>query len=97
MLKKKFNKDDIIKDLTLKTGYPRNFAKKIISDIFQILSSNIKLDNFLLKNIGNFKLIKKKERMGRNPKTKVEFIISSRKTISFTPSKKILENLSKII
>ena len=36
----------------------------------------------------------KKERLGRNPKTREEFIISSRKSISFTISKKILNNLN---
>ena len=39
-------------------------------------------------------LIKKED--GRNPKTKQEFIISSRKAISFKPSKKITNKLKKL-
>ena len=53
--------------------------------------------NFTLKNIGSFKKKDKKERIGRNPKTKEEFIIHSRKSISFTSSTKLLEKLNKLI
>ena len=37
---------------------------------------NINQEKYLnLKNIGTFKIINKKERIGRNPKTKEEFYI----------------------
>ena len=39
----------------------------------------INKDKLNLKNFGSFKILKKKERLGRNPKTKEEFIISARK------------------
>ena len=52
-----------------------------------LISNNIvKIHNF-----GTFKIKKKNERIGRNPKTKEDVIISSRNVISFTPSKKILK------
>ena len=41
----------------------------------------------------SFKLSKKNERIGRNPKTKEEFLISERKSIRFIVSK----NLSKVL
>ena len=50
-----------------------------------------------LKNIGSFSLISKKERIGRNPKTKKEYVISERKSVSFKPSKSLLTNLDKFI
>ena len=53
------------------------------------MSENIKSGEFHLKNIGSFHVISKNKRVGRNPKTKEEFIISPRKTIKFIPSKKI--------
>ena len=53
----------------------------------------IKKDNFSLKGLGSFKIIHKKERLGRNPKTKEKFSISARNTISFTTSKKLSEIL----
>ena len=53
----------------------------------------IKNNDLVLKNIGSFKLSKKNERIGRNPKTKEEFLISGRKSIRFIVSK----NLSNIL
>ena len=53
----------------------------------------IKNNDLVLKNIGTFKLTKKNERIGRNPKTKEEFLISGRKSIRFIVSK----NLSKVL
>ena len=96
MLKKDFKKIDLVKDLSLKTGYSQSYSKKIVDDLVNIFIQNIKSGNLNLKNIGSFKLLNKKERIGRNPKTKEEFIISSRKSLSFTSSKKIIDNLNKI-
>ena len=73
------------------------FSKKIVDDLIKALIHHIKIGNLNLKNVGTFKIIKKKERIGRNPKTKEEFIISSRKSISLTPSKEITEKLKKFI
>ena len=96
MLKKDFKKIDLVKDLSLKTGYSQSYSKKIVDDLISIFVQNIKSGNLNLKNIGSFKLLNKKERIGRNPKTKEEFIITSRKSLSFTSSKKIIDNLNKI-
>ena len=96
MYRKNLKKIDIIKNLSDNTGFSLNFSKKLIDDLIKILSINIKTDNLKLKNIGTFKLLNKKERIGRNPKTKKEFIISARKSISFSPSKKISEDLNKL-
>ena len=97
MLKKDFKKIDLVKELSLKTGYSQSYSKKIVDDLINIFIQNIKSGNLNLKNIGSFKLLNKKERIGRNPKTKEEFIITSRKSLSFTSSKKIIDNLNKII
>ena len=96
MLNKKIKKD-LIKDITLKSGLSSNVSKKIFNDLVNILILNIKKGSLILKNVGSFKVVEKKKRIGRNPNTKVEFIISARKTVSFTPSKKIIENLNKLI
>ena len=97
MFKKNLKKEDIVKNVSSKTGFSFNFSKKLIENLIQIIIQNIKTGDFNLKNIGSFKLIKKKERIGRNPKTKEEFLISARNSISFTSSKKITEKLKKLI
>ena len=95
MLNKKLIKNDIIKTLCDKTGYSRAYSKKLIDDLIDIIINNIKFGKVTIKNLGSFKIINKKERIGRNPKTKEKFIISARKTISFIPSKKISKDLNE--
>ena len=94
MSNKKLKKEDLIKIIKSKIGYSSNFSKKIINDLIDIIIHEIKGGNCIIKNVGSFKIIHKKERMGRNPKTKDEFIISSRKSVSFIPSKKIITKLN---
>ena len=96
MFRNNLTKIDLINKLSIVTGYSKIFSGKLVNDLIEIILLNIKSDNFQLKNIGSFKLISKKERIGRNPKTKEEFIITPRKQISFTPSKKIIKNLDKL-
>ena len=93
MFEDNFKKEDLVKDLTLKTGFSSSYSKKIINDLIKILGKNIKGGTLNLKNIGTFKVIYKKERLGRNPKTGEEFTISSRNALSFKPSKKISDKI----
>ena len=88
-------KIDIIKDLSIKTGYSSNYSKKVINELIDAILQSIKKGNLNLKNIGSFKIIFKKERIGRNPKTKKEYVISQRKSVSFKPSTSLLTELNK--
>ena len=81
------------KNISDKTGFPISFSKKIVDELLIIFTEMIKNNDLVLKNIGTFRLLKKNERIGRNPKTKEEFLISKRKSIKFIVSK----NLSKVL
>ncbi len=96
MVNKNFKKKDLAKDLHIQKGFSANLSKKLIDDFIEVIIDNIRTGNLILKNIGSFKILKKKERLGRNPKTKEEFIISSRNSISFTPSDKINKAIAKL-
>ena len=96
MVSNNLKKKDLVKDLSLKTGFSLNFSKKLIDDLDSIIIKDIKYGKLKLKNIGTFKLLLKKERIGRNPKTKEEFLISQRKIISFIVSKNIKNKLEKL-
>tara|TARA_X000000950_G_scaffold285415_1_gene391322 strand:+ start:909 stop:1190 length:282 start_codon:yes stop_codon:yes gene_type:complete len=91
--KHQLKKINIINNLNKRSGFSSNFAKKLINDLIKIIIKNIKSGNFNLKNVGSFKVIKKEQRIGRNPKTKEEFIISSRNSLSFISS----INIKKLI
>jgi len=89
-------KKDLAKNLSLKTGFSLSFSQKLVDDLVSIIINDIKYGNLKLKNIGSFKLLFKKERKGRNPKTREEFLISKRKTISFIVSKNIKNRLERL-
>ena len=95
MSKKNITKLIIAKDLSLKTGFSISFSKNLIDDLIICITERIKKEKLNLKNFGIFKIIKKKERKGRNPKTKEQFVITARKIISFIPSKKISKELNE--
>ena len=97
MKKNNITKIDIAKELSKKTGYSLELSKILINNLLIVLISAIKKNKLNLKNIGTFRLINKSERIGRNPITKENFVINSRKSISFIASKKLLSvvNLSK--
>ena len=88
-------KKELIKNLSKKTGFSLLYSKKLVNDFFEALIQNIVKNNFNLKNIGTFKVINKKERIGRNPKTKELYTVNSRKSLSFIASNKLLDMLNK--
>ena len=48
-----------------------------------------------IHNFGSFKVTRKKTRIGRNPKTMEDVMISERKVLKFKPSKMILDHINK--
>ena len=85
-MKINFLKLDIAKALSKEMGYSILYCKKLVNDLLRCMVNEICDQELLLKNFGTFKKLKKKERMGRNPKTKKEFLIKSRKSIKFITS-----------
>ena len=89
-----FKKIDLSKNISGKIGVSVSLSKKLTEDLLEILSNKIKDNDLNLKNVGSFRIIDKKDRIGRNPKTKEEFIIRSRKSISFTASKNLIASMN---
>ena len=70
----------------------------LVNDIIDIIIDGLKLNKKVkIHNFGTFKLNKKKSRIGRNPKTKEEFNISSRNVITFKASKILLKYINNNI
>ena len=87
MVKKNFTKKELINKLYQNIGFSKNFSSKIIDNFFEtIIEELIKSNKIKISSFGTFKVINKKKRVGRNPKTKVEAMISARKVIKFIPS-----------
>ena len=99
MLKTKKNqitKKDIANKILLKTGTSKSYTKKITDNLITGLKNFIKNDNLNIKNFGSFKILDKKERMGRNPKDKKNFLIKARKSITFKVSKNLNSKINNL-
>ncbi len=89
-----FQKEDIARILSAKRGFPISYSKKLIEDLLDLMIEIINTDKLSLKNFGNFKILNKKPRLGRNPKTKETFIISARRTLTFKTSRKFSSEIN---
>ena len=76
-------------------GFSKNIASQIVDDFFELLIDElIKKKEVKISSFGTFKVIDKKERIGRNPKTKVVAKICARKIVKFKPSLKTKEKIN---
>jgi len=91
-----FTKKDISKKINIKTGLSNQLNLEIIDDLIFLLKRSIKEKELNVKNFGTFRILMKKERLGRNPKNKKIYKISSRKSLSFTTSKKLNKKITSI-
>ena len=96
MVQKNFTRKNLSNKIYKVLGFSKNFSRKIVDDFFEILISElIKSNRVKISSFGTFKVINKKERIGRNPKTKIEAKISPRKVVKFKPSMLIKEKLNR--
>ena len=84
MLRKNIKRKDLIDNVYFNIGFSKTISENIVYDIFNLFINNIISNNVLkISNFGNFIKKNKKQRIGRNPKTKEVKIISSRNVIIF--------------
>ena len=89
-------KKEIVNSIYMQIGFSKIISENILEDIFQIILKNIISEKKVkISKFGTFILRKKKERKGRNPKTKEEKIISERNVILFKPSRELKEYINK--
>jgi len=89
------HKQNIIYNIFTKLGLPNNYISTIVDDIILILTSNIGTDKSIkIKNFGSFFLRKKKKRIGRNPKSKVNYDITERYVVTFKPADDLKKKLN---
>jgi len=79
-------------------GISKVEASNFIDDIFDLISFELEKKNKVkIANFGAFNIRKKKQRIGRNPKTKEDKVISSRTVITFKPSKILKNKINKTL
>ena len=92
---KNFTRKDLTNKIYQNLGFSKNFSSTLIEDLIEsIISELIKSNKIKISSFGTFKVLNKKQRIGRNPKTKLEAKISARKVIRFKPSPLVKRRLN---
>ena len=85
-------KKDLVNLVYMQLGFSKQISENLIEDFLSTIVSNIKEEKKLkLSKFGTFSIREKKQRIGRNPKTKETKMISRRDVVLFKPSKEFKE------
>ena len=91
-----FTREDIAESLHTGFGLTKKDCSVFVNDIIEIIIEGLKAGGYVkIHNFGSFKVTRKKSRIGRNPKTMEEVMISERNVLKFKPSKLILDYINK--
>jgi len=81
-------KKDLINSVYMQLGFSKNISENLIDDFLATIINSFKKDKKLkLSKFGTFSIRSKKSRVGRNPLTKEQKIISDRNVVLFKASK----------
>ncbi len=86
-------KKEIIDSLSARVFFSKDLSKSFLKSFFDIIKSNTTKD-IKISGFGTFHTHESPERIGRNPKTKEEYVISKRKKLLLKSSKKVKEILN---
>ena len=95
-MKINLTKKDLVSSVYMRLGFSKQISENLIEDFLSTVVMNIKKKRKLkLSKFGTFSIRKKKQRIGRNPKTKETKMISSRDVVLFKPSKEFKNFVNK--
>ena len=81
-------KKDLVNLVYMQLGFSKQISENLIEEFFSLISLNLKDQKKIkISKFGTFSLREKKQRIGRNPKTKEEKKISKRRVVLFKPAK----------
>ena len=80
---------DLVDAINEEVGLPRHECADLLEDVLKTVATCLaEGEPFKVSSFGSFTVRHKGERMGRNPKTGEEVMISPRKVVVFRPSLK---------
>ena len=96
-MSKTITKLDLVNHLNKKMGLNKVESKELVEAFFdEIKKSLIDNEEVKISGFGNFKILNKKERPGRNPRTGEPAVISARKVVTFKAGQKLRKKISNI-
>ena len=89
-------KKDLVNQVYMQVGFSKLISENLIDEFFSLIISNLtKEKKIKISKFGTFLIRTKKERVGRNPKTKEEKLISERNVVLFKPSNEFKDLINK--
>ena len=94
-MRKNFTRNKLAERMNTKLGYSKEEAKEFIEVFLNYIKVKMNTkENIKISKLASFKVISKKERIGRNPKTGQDAIISERKVVSCKFSKNLKNKIN---
>jgi integration host factor subunit alpha len=85
-------KKDLVNLVYMQIGFSKVISENLIDEFFSSIIQNLKKEKKLkISKFGTFSIRKKRSRIGRNPKTKEEKVITERSVVLFKASKEFKE------
>ena len=71
----------------MQIGFSKNISENLLDDFLSMIIENLKIEKKIkISKFGTFSIRSKKSRIGRNPLTKENKVISGRNVVLFKPS-----------
>ena len=91
-------KKDLVNLVYMQIGFSKQIAENLIEDLFFTIVAQLKKERKIkISKFGTFSLREKKQRVGRNPKTNEEKLITGRTVVLFKPSKEFKEFITFLL
>tara|TARA_B100000902_G_C27221167_1_gene869738 strand:+ start:568 stop:867 length:300 start_codon:yes stop_codon:yes gene_type:complete len=89
-------KKDLVNIVYMQLGFSKQISENLIEEFFSLIVESLENEKKLkIAKFGTFIIREKKQRIGRNPKTKEEKKISKRNVVLFKPSKDFKELINQ--
>ena len=75
--------DAVLRRVGLSRVESADIVDAVLAEIFDVIVSG---EDLKLRSFGSFHVLSKKERPGRNPKTRIPATVSARRVVTFKPS-----------
>mgnify|MGYP000134770358 FL=1 len=89
-------KKDLVNTVYMQIGFSKQISENLIEEFFSLIVLTLKNKKSVkISKFGTFSIRSKKSRIGRNPKTKENKVISERDVVLFKPSKEFKEFINQ--
>ncbi len=97
MKKNKINRTQLIEALADRLGISNTQSEKFLMTFIETVTDNLKKGKEVnITGFGNFRVVRRKERMGVNPKTGKSMKINSSISVAWRVGKTLKENIRKV-